>query len=351
MIGARTVPPEWPRSWPARFAVVGESPGREERVVGRPFVGPSGRLLFGALRRLGVNREEVLVVNSFPGDLPEWVGAKEARETIPQFPDWADWIQVPVAPAKYCPGAAAAEALSGLRSALERARPPFALALGAVAAWALLAVRPTIAKMAGHWYEGRLVPGLPVLVSYHPAAVLRQRIWWRPFMATLGKAADGPEAATSRIDPASVLVVERPDQLREWAASAVAGGIVAIDIETTREMKVDCVGMASRVAGAVIIPILHPDTGEVLVSLDTLRELQRVLEDPRLPKLFQNGGYDVRVLAASLGIRVRGWTDDTRILHHVFRPDLRKDLATQSAIHLNRAGWKTSTGAPTKRDE
>jgi DNA polymerase len=56
------VPGEGPRR--ARIALVGEQPGDQEDLAGRPFVGPAGRLLDRALEDAGLPRDEVYVTNA-----------------------------------------------------------------------------------------------------------------------------------------------------------------------------------------------------------------------------------------------------------------------------------------------
>src|SRR3990167_9441266 len=55
----------WPSKLPCRIAIVGEAPGGEEVVEGKPFIGASGRLLDTWLRAAGIARAACLVTNVF----------------------------------------------------------------------------------------------------------------------------------------------------------------------------------------------------------------------------------------------------------------------------------------------
>src|SRR5919204_6687330 len=61
-VGTQTVFGEGPRKAAVMF--VGEQPGDQEDRVGRPFVGPAGRLLDAALEQAGIDRPEVYVTNA-----------------------------------------------------------------------------------------------------------------------------------------------------------------------------------------------------------------------------------------------------------------------------------------------
>jgi uracil-DNA glycosylase len=59
--GTQTVFGEGPRS--AGLMLIGEQPGNEEDLQGRPFVGPAGKLLDHALQEAGIDRKQVYVTN------------------------------------------------------------------------------------------------------------------------------------------------------------------------------------------------------------------------------------------------------------------------------------------------
>lgn len=88
------VPPEGNRR--ARIALVGEGPGHDEVVYGRPFIGPSGALLNRLLHAAGLTRDEVWLTNStlcppraarYAPDGEHWVmlNADEAKQTAARY--------------------------------------------------------------------------------------------------------------------------------------------------------------------------------------------------------------------------------------------------------------------------
>jgi DNA polymerase len=134
----------------ADFMCVGEAPGATEDETGRPFVGAAGQLLTKILAAINLRREDVFICNVLkhrpPGN----------RNPMP--------IEV--------------EACSPyLVRQIELVKPKVILALGTFAAQTLLSTKTPIGKLRGqvHRYHG-----VPLVVTYHPAALLRNPSWKRP---------------------------------------------------------------------------------------------------------------------------------------------------------------------------
>lgn len=143
-----TVPGEGSPS--AGLMFVGEGPGQVEDETGRPFVGRAGELLNQIIQSVGLKREEVFIANAVkcrpPGN----------RKPLP------DEI---------------AACMPYLERQIELLRPRVLVALGATAAEALLQVRRSLADLRGRVHSYR---GIPLVVTYHPAALLRNPNWKKP---------------------------------------------------------------------------------------------------------------------------------------------------------------------------
>lgn len=129
---------------------VGEAPGANEDETGRPFVGPAGQLLTKILAAIELAREDVFIVNVLkhrpPGN----------RNPLP-------------------PEVAACSPF--LVRQLELLRPRVLLAFGTFAAQTLLQTKEPIGRLRGHIHRYH---GVPLVVTYHPAALLRNPAWKRP---------------------------------------------------------------------------------------------------------------------------------------------------------------------------
>jgi uracil-DNA glycosylase family protein len=134
----------------AWLMLVGEQPGDREDVEGAPFVGPAGRVLDTALRRAGIDRDEVYVTNAVKHFRFERAGKRRIHKTpgVTHIRACRHWLD----------GELAAVAPSAMAT------------LGAVAAKALLGSGFKITKERGHvleWEGRRLVP------TVHPSSILR----------------------------------------------------------------------------------------------------------------------------------------------------------------------------------
>lgn len=158
-----------------RVMIIGEAPGREEDLEGKPFVGRAGQLLDRMLAAIGLGEEQAHITNIVywrpPGN----------RTPTPQ------------------------EALvcrPFLLRQIELAQPEFLLLLGGAAAKHVLGVTEGILRIRGRWREveigGRKIPAM---ASLHPAYLLRtpvsKRLAWRDLLALRARLDEGnpPDAA------------------------------------------------------------------------------------------------------------------------------------------------------------
>lgn len=110
----------------ARLMLVGEQPGDQEDVAGRPFVGPAGRVLDGALAAAGLERDEIYVTNAVKHF--KWtprgkrrIHAKPNREEVASCRPWLEQEMALIEPAVVVlMGATAAQALLGSSFRLTR---------------------------------------------------------------------------------------------------------------------------------------------------------------------------------------------------------------------------------------
>ncbi|RMF65593.1 MAG: uracil-DNA glycosylase [Calditrichaeota bacterium] len=133
----------------ANLMCVGEAPGFEEDREGEPFVGKAGQLLNKILQAIGFRRDEVYIANIIkcrpPGN----------RDPEP------DEI---------------AACLPYLKQQIELVQPRLILALGRIAAQSLLQTSSPLGKLRGEVHD---LGGVKVVVTYHPAALLRNPQWKR----------------------------------------------------------------------------------------------------------------------------------------------------------------------------
>lgn len=135
----------------ARLMLVGEQPGNDEDLQGRPFVGPAGRLLDRALDDLGWPRRRLFVTNAVKHFKYELRGKRRLHKT---------------------PAQREADACHHwLADEIEIVQPAALIALGATAAKALLGPRAAVLRDRGRWQVAE--DGRKVIVTLHPSAILR----------------------------------------------------------------------------------------------------------------------------------------------------------------------------------
>jgi DNA polymerase len=134
----------------AKLVCVGEAPGAKEDETGRPFVGQAGQLLTKILGAIDLTREQVFICN-----------------VLKHRP-----------PGNRNPQPEEVEACSPyLIRQLELIKPKVIVAFGTFAAQTLLQTKTPLGQLRGlvHRYHG-----IPLIVTYHPAALLRNPAWKRP---------------------------------------------------------------------------------------------------------------------------------------------------------------------------
>ena len=126
---------------------IGEGPGRDEDLKGRPFVGKAGELLDKMLGAIGLERSRVYIANI--------VKCRPPDNRTPTGPE-----------AQRC--------LPYLKRQIELLRPKVIVTLGATPLRELLGVQTGITRIRGEWQRLDLLGGIPVMPTFHPAYVLRQ---------------------------------------------------------------------------------------------------------------------------------------------------------------------------------
>ena len=138
----------------ADWLIIGEAPGAEEDRQGEPFVGRAGKLLNNMLLAIGLHREQVFIANILKCRPPK------NRDPLP---------------------AEVTSCEHYLRQQIEMIQPRIILAVGRVAAQNLLKIDTPIGRMRGQQFAWS--PGdIPVIVTYHPAYLLRsprekRKVW------------------------------------------------------------------------------------------------------------------------------------------------------------------------------
>jgi DNA polymerase-1 len=281
--------PSWVPDDP-QFIIVGEAPGADEVLRGRPFVGRAGQLLQSRLAAVGLDFERAAVLN-----------VASCRPPNNQLPSEA---------AKCClPGLA-----NELRQIRESAsRRLYVLALGQTATNALnpSSASFTMTALRGRWIKGVCLP------TWHPAYVLRAPSKDTEFRADLEKFArvvrGEAEPGGSTPPLPSALIAKSIEEAREFL-EVRSGGVWAFDLETDQidwqRDRILCMCVATSTDECIVIPdslLYTPECTDLLVAQFSRADVKWV---------GHNAKFDMHFLAHQIGVHNVRVDYDTLIAHY-----------------------------------
>lgn len=376
-----------------RIVLLGEAWGQTEDETKRPFAGESGKELFrmlgeampeiepelhtaicqlhkygGAwvadreqwLQAAGLAMTNVLAFRPPGNKLEDLCGAKkDVGEYAASF--------VPLARGKYLREEFLSE-LERLKLELAEWKPNLVVALGNTATWALLhatnigSIRGAVTTTT--WNQSKAVfgffPGvsaagkvgydeIKVLPTYHPAGVLRQWAWRPIVVADLMKAHRESRFPELRRPARQVLVSPTLEEMEAWEDQTYLmyhrGQIqyLSPDVETAQR-QIICCGFARSTSEAMVIPFWDRTKPGYSYWPDFQSEkrafqcMARLLES-EIPKIFQNGIYDIQYFTR-YGIQPKNCHHDTMLLHHSIFPEMQKGLGFLGSVYTNESSWK-----------
>ena len=135
----------------SRLMLIGEQPGDQEDLQGKPFVGPAGRLLEKALEEAGIDRPRVYVTNAVKHFRFTMRGKRRLHEkpNAGQVRACRPWLEAEI----------------------EVVRPGMLVLLGATAAQSVMGPAFRVSKQRGEVLESPF--GIPTLATVHPSSILR----------------------------------------------------------------------------------------------------------------------------------------------------------------------------------
>lgn len=328
----RPVPGEGPEN--PTWIAIGEGPGKTEVQLGRPFVGPSGRLFSRVLKANNINREDIWVSNStlcIPSNRKKTdTELQKARECCkPRFE--AELARFPGKPI---------------------------LGLGGIATKALLGDKFKITQVASSLQDVD-VDGTgerPVIVTYHPALILRggdgkstsSRAVDALFLNLVydaGKIQALADGRPIRFSEDVFFEAEDPERALELWQRVVKDiyevGSCAIDVETDSkkpgEANLTAIAFATVNFGvSLAYELFSPRTkvGRALWDLTV-----KVCTDPEIRTIYQNRIFDVQILD-EYGVEVAGDIDDVMLKHHAAFPGSSHKLQDEATQFFAIRPWK-----------
>ena len=313
----------------ADIVIVGEAPGSEEELQGKPFVGAAGWELGNQLAEAGIRMEDCYITNACKYRPPNnkmdaWLVAKGKKAALEAGYTHSDgrWAHPLVMEGK-----------GELRDEILAHEPKVIVTLGNTALWALKGIWGI-----SDWRGSEMVwNDIPLVPTYHPASILRQ--WENRPQAVLDLQYRVKRRLDHGFDVRRYLTFISPDlhDVRRFVSKL--GSWISVDIETCSE-KVVCIGIGSSLTTAMCIPILteHGPYWSAAEEAEVWAILKQKLENSCI--VGQNYSYDAQYLEVNHGIQALAYFD-TYVAESVLFPGNPRGLGYLSSIYCDwHCYWK-----------
>lgn len=317
----------------SRIAFVGEAPGEKEDEQGKPFVGSSGYELALMLKDAKLlNASEKLV-----DAMHSTFYLTNVVMDRPPNNDLDLWINPRKTPrdgeilyrGKYVKPSVAAD-VERLHNELRALKPNVVVALGNTALWALTACRG-VSKWRGSTLDSDAIPGLKVIPTYHPAAILRQ--YENRFITVQDLRRAKQESDWPEIRKPLYGFITNPTlsqvlgSLQALFSQADKGPLRLVMDEECKRNEVVCTGLAWSKRDAICIPFYDQEgwrwTTEEFVEITT--RLNQLLRHPNVRLCNQNVSFDIQFKFWKHGVWPKA-VFDTMLAQNVLFPGLTKKL-------------------------
>lgn len=326
----KKIPNEFPTTnVPYKIAIVGEAPGEQEELYGRPFVGVSGQLLDRLLGQSNILRSSCLLSNVCQ--------IRPAGNEISRF----EWN-----------GPEITDGLNQLRRDINSFNPNVIILVGSTALRAS-GLDPKDCKITD-WRGSLFICSSPTspfygrkcLPTLHPANVLREWSGMPLVLFDLKRArseADTPELnlqhRTLEIDLTASETCDRLDSIQP-------GTFTSVDIEGYLN-NWTMISVSTEPTNAFCICFKRFTLDE---EVQVLTSLSRVLYNPAIPKVLQNSLYDNFVLSYGFSLPIRNVYEDTQLSGWEIYSELPKALETQASIWTRQPFYKVSHSEKARKE-
>jgi uracil-DNA glycosylase len=288
----------------SKVIIVSRSPSYHDGIAGKPFSGPSGKVLNFLLQQNGVRRNDVRVTNVVlcnpkEGKVPP-AAIKACAGRLQRELDHVDLVI-----------AAGSEAVNSIigKSSVDRAR----------------GYRHTIRHSAEHVFTG--------IATNNPAVVLRDD-------STFPNLVKDFKRAFNPLPPPklpAVIVLEEPNEVRDYLRDFDGhAGLVASDIETrgglSKRATLVCVQFSTEGGSATVIG----ERGDVFNDRAVVNQLRSIYESAQRNFCWHNGSFDTKVLRGSYDITAR-IDHDTILMSYIL--DERPGTHSLEYLLMEEFGW------------
>jgi uracil-DNA glycosylase len=329
---------------PNKLLILGEAPGESEQKRGIPFVGASGHELTRMLSEAGLELDSCYATNVLHTRPPnnKLIELTIDKKELASLNASALGYDLPVMKIdnklRYLHPNFLPE-IERLDREIDRCKPNLILALGNTALWALTG-RQNISSVRGTALTG--FHGIKILPTFHPAAVLRQ---WdlRPIVVTDFMKAKRQMEFPEIIRPSrKILTNVTISDITRWINTDLPNAtLLSVDVET-RLGQITEISFSVNPQSSLVVPFIRgfqENYFSFSEEVAALRLCREILDHP-VPKLFQNGLYDIQYIWRTWKLPPRNVAEDTMLLHHSMYPEMAKGLGFLGSVYTDEPAWK-----------
>jgi len=308
----------------AKIYIVGEAPGKEEELRGKPFVGGAGRILDRLLMEAGLSRKEcrignVMRVRPPNNNFNHFYHDKSGKEPKPEL----------------------VEGRRYLREDIVKVKPNIVLCLGNEAMKAVLG-HSGVTNWRGSVVWSKEL-GCKVMVTIHPASLMRNWDYMPLVLFDFKKLAKESESREHKVMKRIFKIEPTFEEVVEWLERAKKVRRLSYDVETSG-LHITAVGLADSKISAICIPFTR-GSGAPYWRLEeeeyVWKLLKEVLEDERVEKVAQNAQFDNIIFKVNpYHIQVKGLVLDTMCGWHTIYPELPKSLDVLCSVYTDQPYYK-----------
>lgn len=323
----------------ARIIVLGEAPGKNENIQGKPFCGSSGMMLNRWIREVGLCREEIRVENlsfyqppigndidSFPPEyLAEWIRYLHVRLARLEDP----YVLVPTGNYPLFALTGKGKVKTALRKALD---------------YTYIASKEEkkagITKLRGSMYLYRDLIGreIKVIPTVHPAFVLygANTKWEKRCLADWRRIAEESQTKELVLPKRNHIIYPSVGEVEKFVKDITPEDKLALDIETGKT-DISCVGFSKHPLESLTLPLNTQEEKRAFYPY-----VKEICEGEN-EKILQNSFFDSYWLRRLKKIEVKNMLWDTLLLHHVLDPIEEHSLAFLTSIYTKEPFYKDET--------
>lgn len=314
----------------AKIAIVGEAPGRNEVLEGRPFVGEAGRTLNKYLASVGINRARCYITNV--------VKEHPVNNDITPYFDFSTRTPKVSEKGMYW--------TKFLQKELADLKPNLVVCLGRTAMYALTG-QTVMKNYRGSVLESTLIPDQKCISTYHPASTLgyRGKFEWRYYISfDFKRVAIEARYPEIKNKPRQYYLSPSFETTMQYLHKCKESSMLGFDIETNHKGTpfISTISLAYDERSAISIPFTYAkgDYWTKTQEAQIWRMIGKLLGDPSIPCVAQNAMYDVTWLYTDYNIICRN-VHDTLLASSIILPDFPRGLDFLVSIYTDLPYYKS----------